>query len=128
MTSNERNYSSNGLCLTVEFLPCLDINYCMNWGGGLPPLKVTTNSRMIHAMSKRTNGYTVPELDTQAKKVINKRDASSVIIELILEALSYILAEELLSHSATQVPKKNMPGVPWWWWDFLDLRPSQGTT
>lgn len=33
-------------------------------------------------ISKRTNEYTVPELDTQAKKIINKRDASSVIIEL----------------------------------------------
>lgn len=32
-------------------------------------------------MSKRTNEYTDPELDTQAKKVINKTDASSVIIE-----------------------------------------------
>ena len=110
MTSNERNYSFNGLCLTGEVLQRLDIN-CINWGGGLPPLKVTTKTiinLLVHSnyvtvaggiggvlhhisynfqddscieMSKRTNEYTDPELDTQAKEVINETDASSVIIE-----------------------------------------------
>ena len=102
----------------MEFLPCLD-------GGGLPTLKVTTG--IIHAMSTRTNEYTVPELDTQAKKIINKTDASSVIIELIVEALSYILAGELLSHSANQLNKPCRACHGGGWISF-DLPTSQGTT
>ena len=74
-------------------------------------------------MSKGTNEDTDPELRIQAKEVINKRAASSAIIELMVEALSYyVLAGDLPSHSATS--PKTMPGVPWWWLDFLDLPES----